>query len=176
MLLIEFRAAIDSVGRDDKTALMAARRRGDAEFLDLLLRNGASVKCSTRDGVSPLMIASEQGHSGIARLLLQSRADTWSWNAVGMTALILMLACLGGHAEVIRQLPNARVDVDAWDNGGSGGTTSLMFAANRGRLSGKADCPGVYGNDRLGSNLATRSVQVCCLVALPGSMTGTITT
>ena len=58
-----------------------------------------------------LVTTSRLGYSGITRLLLQFRAETWSWDADGMTAL--MLACAGGHAEVVSQLTDAEVNANA---------------------------------------------------------------
>ena len=76
-----------------------------------------------------LVLAAEEGHLEVVRLLLESGADkdtagTNSWTA-------LHFAALNGHFQVVRLLLEAGADKDAAD---TGGWTALRIAAEEGHL------------------------------------------
>jgi ankyrin repeat protein len=56
------------------TALVAAAARGNTSTVELLLRRGADPSIKTRDGMTALEIAVEQGHAAAARLLRAAAA------------------------------------------------------------------------------------------------------
>lgn len=94
------------------TALFFAARSGDIESAKALLKAGANVNDTTRDQTSVLTFAAHSGHGGLARFLLESRADP---NAEGSGYTALHAAVLRGDADVVKALlayganPNARL-------------------------------------------------------------------
>jgi hypothetical protein len=62
-------------------------------------------------GVSPLWLASGEGHLEVAKLLLSHKADTNNKRMDGITAL--MAACAGGHAVVVELLLGSGADANA---------------------------------------------------------------
>lgn len=73
------------------TALLYAARNGCYECVESLLRAGADVDLPTPEGVTPLMLALDNGQNSVAKLLLQNRArpDVWDW--WGRTALYIAI-------------------------------------------------------------------------------------
>ena len=70
------------------------------------------------------MLASENGHVEVVRLLLEAGADKNLGNIIGSTALVL--AAQPGREEVLRLLLEAGADTNLADNGDS---TALMLAS-----------------------------------------------
>jgi len=87
-----------------------------------------------QDGVTPLIIASFQGHQEVVRTLLEAGADVNSADNDGDTPLIV--ASRNGHQEVVRTLLQAGAFTKA-----GGGLTSLKSGARSlmRRLSATAD-------------------------------------
>ena len=86
----------------------------------LLLKAGADVnKASTDNGVTPLLIAAEEGHEAIVRLLLDAGANFNTALNNGTTPLDI--AQREGHTEIVTLLTNASVDAKnaLWKNGES---------------------------------------------------------
>lgn len=69
-------------------------------------------------GMSPLMIASQKGYTGIVSHLIAHSADVNFSNTSGKNSL--MLACSGGHMKIAVQLFEHGASLDSKDNGGSG--------------------------------------------------------
>ena len=67
-------------------------------------------------GWTPLIFASNRGHSGIVKALLAAGADVNAATDYGRTALIT--ACEDGHLEAARALVAAGANVNAADQGG----------------------------------------------------------
>ncbi|MBU1055519.1 MAG: ankyrin repeat domain-containing protein [Proteobacteria bacterium] len=55
-----------------ETLLILASRQGNLEIVKSLLENGARVNDISNEKVSPLYVASENGHKDIAELLMNS--------------------------------------------------------------------------------------------------------
>lgn len=55
--------------------LHEAVRRGDADMVGLLLRNGAPAGTPDESGITPLWLAASGGHGSVVRLLVRSGAD-----------------------------------------------------------------------------------------------------
>ena len=68
------------------------------------------------DGATAFMVASQAGHLGVARLLLESGADKDSVRNDGRSAL--MVASQKGHLEVVRLLLESGADSNLALNGG----------------------------------------------------------
>lgn len=71
------------------TALLYAVRAGCYGCVDAILKAGADVNLPTPEGVSPLMIAIDNEHDDIAKLLLDSGANPHTWDWWGRTALYI---------------------------------------------------------------------------------------
>lgn len=91
---------------------MMAAWQGHSETVKLLLSdNGANVNATRIDGVTALMLASENGYAKVVRLLLEAGADINAAKFDGATAL--MLASQIGNTEVVRILLNHGAKVNA---------------------------------------------------------------
>ncbi|HET9196254.1 MAG TPA: ankyrin repeat domain-containing protein [Vicinamibacterales bacterium] len=78
------------------TPLLYAARGGCYACVDSLVAGGADVNLPTPEGVSPIMIAIENGHNGIARLLMERGGNPHVWDVYGRTALYLAVGEGGG--------------------------------------------------------------------------------
>ncbi len=56
-------------GKHNQTALHTAALQGNAAIVQLLLAHGADPNAKGNDGITPLLLAANQGHLGVARLL-----------------------------------------------------------------------------------------------------------
>jgi len=68
-------------------ALLYAARSGCYECVEALIAAGADVNLPTPEGVTPLMIALDNEHNDIAKLLMDKGADLNVWDWWGRTAL-----------------------------------------------------------------------------------------
>ncbi len=71
------------------TALLYAVRDGCLECTDALLAAGADVNRPTPEGVTPLLMAIDNDHSDVAKLLLEKGANPNIWDWWGRTALYI---------------------------------------------------------------------------------------
>ena len=84
---------VNAAQGDGMTALHWAARTGDAELVQMLLYAGANVKASTRLGAyTPLLMASEMGHTAVIKTLIGAGAETSLASARGTTPLMLAAA------------------------------------------------------------------------------------
>ena len=67
-----------------------------------LLDNGAQVDHPYKDGVTPLSVASQNGHLPVCEILVNAGADVNAANAEGLTPV--MIASIRGHVAVIQFL------------------------------------------------------------------------
>ncbi len=129
--LLKDGADVNTAQGDGMTALHWAARIGDRELAEMLLYAGANVKATTRlGGYTPLLMAAEQGRSGVIAALLAAGADVRTANATGTTPL--MLAALSGDAKSVTVLVENGAEVDAREK--SMEQTALMFAAATNRV------------------------------------------
>lgn len=109
-------------------ALLAAARRGDiVEARDLLERGADPEARSPMSGWTPLIVASMQGHTEVALLLLAAGADPDARGLDGWTALRFAVSL--ADDVVARILINHHADPNLRD---ADGTTTLMDAAREG--------------------------------------------
>ncbi len=116
---------------DGMTALHWAADRGDVAMAALLLRSGATLTGTTKNGgYTPLHVAARAGHGAVVQALLAAGADAKTLTATGATAM--HLAAAAGDAPSVKALLAKKADPNARES--AWGQTPLMFAAaeNRG--------------------------------------------
>jgi ankyrin repeat protein len=73
------------------TALLYAARDGCYDCVEPLLGAGADVNMPTPEGVTPLMLALDNDHNDVAKLLLDRGANPQLWDWWGRTALYIVI-------------------------------------------------------------------------------------
>jgi len=73
------------------TALLYAARSGCYACVEALIGAGSDVNVPTPEGVTPLMIALDNGHNDVAKLLLDRGANPHVWDWWGRTALYIAI-------------------------------------------------------------------------------------
>jgi ankyrin repeat protein len=92
----EPRAQYRSVG--GLNALLYATRGGCYECVEDLIAAGADVNLPTPEGITPLMIALDNQHNDVAKLLMDKGANLNVWDWWGRTALWIAVDRKGGAA------------------------------------------------------------------------------
>ena len=77
------------------TPLLYAARGGCYACVEALVAAGADVNLPTPEGVTPIMMALDNGHNGVARLLMERGGNPHVWDVYGRTALYIAV----GNAE-----------------------------------------------------------------------------
>jgi ankyrin len=127
--LLQKKADVNAPQVDGTTALHWAVRVDDLEMADLLIRAGAKVAASNRDGVTPVQLAAMNGSPQMLRRLLAAGADPNApLTPYGDTAL--MMAARTGRTDAIRVLLESGANANAREKWG--GTTPLMWAVAEG--------------------------------------------
>ncbi|MFJ6079840.1 ankyrin repeat domain-containing protein [Streptomyces sp. NPDC092369] len=105
---------------------------GDTTAVEVALRAGADPDQADGEGTTPLYVASVQGQTEIARLLLAAGAspDIES-SGIGAEGTPLCAAACWGHTETVRELLAYGADPNAREDHGTG--WSPLEWANRGR-------------------------------------------
>ncbi|MGX1273012.1 ankyrin repeat domain-containing protein [Streptomyces phaeoluteigriseus] len=105
------------------TRLVTAVLLGEGARVDALLRAGADPATADRDGATALYLASVQGHSGIARRLLEAGAPPDAESAgAGSEGTPLCAAACWGHTETVRTLLAHGADPGLREDRGTGWT------------------------------------------------------
>jgi ankyrin repeat protein len=73
------------------TALLYAARSGCHECVEELIAAGADVNMPTPEGITPLMIALDNEHNDVAKLLMEKEANLNVWDWWGRTALWIVV-------------------------------------------------------------------------------------
>src|SRR5215813_4942084 len=105
------------------TALLYAARDGCYGCVEALLGAGADVNMPTPEGVTPLMLALDNDHNDVAKLLLDRGANPQLWDWWGRTALYLVID---------RRETNGGGGRGAASGGGRGGRGAAAPAARGG--------------------------------------------
>ena len=108
-----------------------AARRGDADGVRALLRQGDDANAAHGDGMSALHWAAERGDARIAQMLLYAGANAAAVTRIGQYTP-LHVASRAGSAAVAEMLLDAGANVAAVTS--NGGTTSLHLAAASGSV------------------------------------------
>lgn len=107
------------------TPLHVAALCGNADVAALLLRRGAKVNDTDKNGFTPLHNAASEGHAQLVNLLLGVGGDINARDGDGATPLYF--ASKQGHLDVVKCLIRNRARVDQSDNQGN---TALTVAIN----------------------------------------------
>ncbi|MGW4890501.1 ankyrin repeat domain-containing protein [Streptomyces sp. LamerLS-31b] len=103
--------------------LFEAVLAGDARATKALLRSGACPERRNSDGTTPLYLASVQGETEIARLLMEAGASPDAESAgPGSEGTPLCAAACWGHTETVRQLLAHGADPNLREDHGTGRT------------------------------------------------------
>lgn len=97
------------------TALLYAARSGCIACVEALIGAGADVNLPTPEGVTPLMIALDNDHNDVAKLLLDHGANPHLWDWWGRTALYIAVDRKAGGSS-----GGLRLGAAALGNGGRG--------------------------------------------------------
>lgn len=127
--LLDARADVNRAQADGTTALHWAARHERESVVGQLLKRGAAAGAVNRYGVSPLLLACENGDLKIARLLLAAGADPKATGPGDQSPL--MTAARAGSADLVAELLKGGAAVDAAD---ARGQTALMWSAAEGNI------------------------------------------
>jgi uncharacterized protein len=124
--LLKEKADVNAAQGDGMTALHWAAFHDDLELARMLIKAGADVKTTTRDGnLTPLSMACTNGSAAMIEELLKAGADPNSRFVRGTTPL--MIAAESGSPDAVKVLLDHRADVNAREE--AHGQTAAMFAA-----------------------------------------------
>ncbi|CAD5219398.1 unnamed protein product [Bursaphelenchus okinawaensis] len=84
-------------------ALVCAAENGSLSMCNMLLENGASKDCFSKEGRTPLMEASKHGNLEIIEFFIAKGADV-NKNSPNNDVTALSLSCLYGHADATKTL------------------------------------------------------------------------
>jgi ankyrin repeat protein len=126
------------------TPLLYAARSGCYACVDALLGAGADVNLPTPEGVTAIMIALDNGHNGVARLLMERGGNPHVWDVYGRTALYIAVGNSGGPAAG-RGGPGAAAPGAGGAPAARGGQPPAALAAPAGQGRGGARAGGQGG-------------------------------
>ena len=100
-------------------------QQSTAEYIRVLISEGANVNAKDKDGRTPLMLAAAKSSTpGIVALLLEKGAELEARSTYGWTPL--MIAARNSSPEIVQLLLEKGAEVNVRDTDGK---TPLMFAA-----------------------------------------------
>ncbi len=73
---------------DDTGTLIDAASHGDIKRVRSLLAGGADVNAKDTDGVTALMMAAQDGHTDIVKVLLKKYGETWYFEVIWIVLLM----------------------------------------------------------------------------------------
>lgn len=103
-------------------SLFEAAEMGDLQGLSSELAKAADINAKNENGQTLLIIAAQEGHTSIIKLLLEKRADV---KEVGTGGSALVCAAMKGQTKAVTLLAENGADVNEID---SAGMTPLMWA------------------------------------------------
>jgi ankyrin repeat protein len=149
----EPRAQYRSVG--GLTALLYATRSGCYECVEEVLAAGADVNAPTPEGITPLMIALDNEHNDVAKLLMDKGANLEVWDWWGRTALWIA---------VDRKTPPGGAGTAGFSGFGGGGNARGGGARGAARggpgAEGPRGGPGGGGGARASARPAVSSMEI----------------
>gem|GEM_PF-304783 len=111
----------------EKSALLEAAAGDHRAVMRLLINNGANVRVSYQDGITPLMAMASKGDASLVRLLMEKGSQLNAKDREGNSAL--MFAAAQGHRDVVALLLQQGVSVNLIN---AAGDTPLIMAASAG--------------------------------------------
>lgn len=94
---------------------LEASSYGQTDIVNVLIQAGANVEFQDNDGCSPLHVASQNGHTEIAKLLIEASAiNVESLTNEGLTPL--HVASQNGHIEIVKLLLKAKANIGIQDS------------------------------------------------------------
>ncbi|MEJ2553374.1 MAG: ankyrin repeat domain-containing protein, partial [Gammaproteobacteria bacterium] len=100
------------------------------EIVKRLIAAKAGVNKARTDGATPLLLAAQDGYSGVVKQLIEAGADVNKGIIHGVTPLLV--ASENGHAEVVKLLLAAKADMSATvDHDGTEYTALSLAKMNR---------------------------------------------
>ncbi|XP_065910853.1 uncharacterized protein [Dysidea avara] len=159
-MLVDKGADLNARDKDGDTMLMCAAHGGCTEVASDLLNTGSiDINAVNKWGWTPLMIATNNNHPEIVKMLVDKGADLNARDMNGRSAL--SIALLGGNEELAGALITAGADIKISDNDGD---TMLMCALHGGCTevasdllnTGSIDINVVNKNGRSALNIALR--------------------
>ncbi|KAI3376955.1 hypothetical protein L3Q82_000193 [Scortum barcoo] len=136
-------------------AVTAAASVGHIQVAELLLKHGADITVSDKQGRTALMLAASEGHISTAELLLSKGASASSADQEGLTAL--SWACMKGQKGAVQLLVEAGADLNQPDRQGrtpldlaalNGDADTVHCLLEHGAVLERADNNGTRGSDR----------------------------
>lgn len=121
------KADVNATQADGTTAMHWAAYHDQAAVVDKLIAAGCKPDEKNRYGITPLLLACENGNERIARALLKAGAKADVSQAGGAEALLI--AARTGRAGVVKALLDHGARIESHD---SRGQTALMWAAAEG--------------------------------------------
>ncbi|PWF94104.1 ankyrin repeat domain-containing protein [Spiroplasma poulsonii] len=126
---------INSVYKNNYTALALAVLNNHIDIVKLLIENGAEINFGVTTWVNyvknanstPLILASQNGHTEIVKLLIENGAEINHKNQFGNTPLIL--ASQNGHTEIVKLLIENGAKINHKNQFGN---TPLILASQNG--------------------------------------------
>lgn len=101
-LLYEYKADVNAVNDEGKTAIFDAAGFGLADIMEYLISRGANIDKASEGGTTPLITASCYNKTECARILLSKKCNIEAKTKDGITALLY--AVNYGHIEMVQLL------------------------------------------------------------------------
>jgi ankyrin repeat protein len=127
-MLLDKDANIEAQNNNRKTALFYACSMGHIAVVEMLVDKGANIEAN-KDGIAPLLRASDYGHIAVVEMLINKGANIDAKNKNGNTAL--MQASANGHIAVVEMLLDKGANIEAKSNSGE---TPLHSACYNGHI------------------------------------------
>jgi ankyrin repeat protein len=155
-LLLDHNADVHMHDNEGNTPLHCAAYSGLLEVSRKILDRSAIAEANSCNyhGSTPLLLATEEGHADVVRLLLDFNADVYARDGDGDT--VLHCAALGGHLEVVQILLELNLDVNPRNNNES----TPLHRVSEGRREGNPDVARLlldYGADAHARNLSGKT-------------------
>ncbi len=126
LLSLVFIGSIYSMQDPNEMLIRGAEGEGDIKLVQEALKEKADVNYKNIYGFTALMIAADNGHESIVKLLLENGADPDLQNDEDDTALILAASHRCRHDNIVELLLDGGANPDI--KGGENNATALMWA------------------------------------------------